>query len=174
MEGAEPKVVTKFDPSDIQPGTLSDNWLLSAVSILAERPALLERIFLTKDYNEAGLYQLRLCHNGEWQTLVLDDYFPCYPNGGPIFSHSKHENELWVLLLEKAYAKLHGGYKTLQGGSTSDALFNLTGAPTMSLCFKDEKVKQMLSAGKIWDLVKHFLDEGYLVSGGSSSQEMWG
>jgi calpain-15 len=50
-------------------------------------------------------------------------------------------NELWVLLLEKAYAKLHGGYKTLTGGLPHEALMDLTGCPAMTLNFKEDKVK---------------------------------
>lgn len=75
--------------------------------------------------------------------MIVDDYIPCYPNGGPIFSRS-NGNELWVLLLEKAYAKIHGGYKNLTGGSPYHALMDLSGCPTMSLSFKDEKVKEMI------------------------------
>lgn len=85
---------------------------------------------------------MRLCKNGEWTNVIIDDYFPCYPNGGPIFSRS-NGNELWVLLLEKAYAKLHGGYKTLTAGLPYEAMMDLTGCPTMSLSFKDERVKEM-------------------------------
>jgi len=83
---------------------------------MAERPALVERIFMNKDYNEQGLYKLKICKNGEWIEVTVDDYFPCFPNDGPMFSRS-NGNELWVLLLEKAYAKIHGGYKTITGGS---------------------------------------------------------
>lgn len=61
--------------------------------------------------------------------MTIDDYFPCYPNGGPVFSKCQG-NELWVLLLEKAYAKVHGSYLALRGGYTCEALQDLTGCPT--------------------------------------------
>lgn len=111
----DPQVFSTIEPNDIIQGHLADCWFLCAVSSLAERPALVERIFVTKEYNDQGIYQLRICKNGEWQNVIVDDYFPCFPNGGPMFSKS-NGNELWVLLLEKAYAKIHGGYKTLTGG----------------------------------------------------------
>lgn len=102
--------------------------------------------------------------NGEWQSVIIDDYIPCYPNGDPLFSKSR-DNSIWVLLLEKAYAKLHGGYKYLTGGIPSEALQDLTGSPTTSLNFKDAIVKQMNDSGKLWELVKHFKDEGYSLIG---------
>jgi calpain-15 len=71
--------------------------------------------------------------------VTVDDFFPCFPNGSPMFSRS-NGNELWVLLLEKAYAKIHGGYKTLSGGLPHEAMMDLTGCPTTSFSFKDEKV----------------------------------
>ncbi len=77
---------------------------MSALASLAERPALVERLFLTKEVNPHGLYRVKLCKNGEWVTVTIDDYFPCYAMGGPIFSRA-HGNELWVLILEKVIYK---------------------------------------------------------------------
>jgi len=77
--------------------------------MLAERPALIERLFITRTINELGVYRVKICKNGEWQVVTIDDLFPCYPQGEPLFSKGL-SNEIWVLILEKAYAKLHGNY----------------------------------------------------------------
>ena len=53
---------------------------------------------------------------------------------------------MWVLLLEKAYAKAYGSYLTIEGGDPKIALRDLTGAPTESL--NGEK-----DFGKLWDFV---------------------
>jgi len=67
--------------------------------------------------------------------VTVDDYFPCYPMAGPMFSKA-HGNELWVLLLEKAYAKLHGCYYLLRGGFANEGLIDLTGCPSQSFYFE--------------------------------------
>ena len=61
------------------------------------------------------MYDVRLYKNGEEQYVRLDDYFPCKPNGSTIYARAKG-SELWVLLLEKAFAKLCGGYDRLRAG----------------------------------------------------------
>jgi hypothetical protein len=43
------------------------------------------------------------------------------------FSASEEENETWVPLIEKAYAKVYGDYAALDGGRSTDALEDLTG-----------------------------------------------
>lgn len=91
------------------------------MSIMTERPALLERVFARKHFSPSGIYEVRLCINGKWQSIIVDDYFPCYPNGGPIFT-SCTTNEIWVLLLEKAFAKVRGCYQNLEEGLTYQAI----------------------------------------------------
>lgn len=94
---------------------------MSSLASLAERPQLVERLFVTKHYNQEGVYRVKICKNGEWVYVTVDDYFPCYVDGGPIFSRA-HGNELWVLLLEKAYAKLHGCYMNLRNGYANEGM----------------------------------------------------
>lgn len=103
--------------SDVQQGLLGDCWLLSGLAILIEKPEMLHKIIITKEYCPQGCYQVRLCHYGEWQTVIVDDLFPCDSNDSLIFSKA-NRRQLWIPLIEKAMAKLHGSYESLIAGRT--------------------------------------------------------
>ena len=122
---------------------------MCALSSLAETPHLVERLFITKSYNQDGLYRVRLCKNGEWVEVTVDDYFPCSQDGGPVFSRS-NGNELWVLLLEKAYAKLHGNYFALRGGFANEGMIDLTGCPTELYDFDDPDCQELIRNGSLF------------------------
>ena len=47
-------------------------------------------------------------------------------------------SDLWVLLLEKAFAKVHGNYHNLKGGFLNEALLDLTGCPTKVISLTDD------------------------------------
>ena len=48
-----------------------------------------------------------------------------HQGGRPIFSTGN--DATWPMIIEKAYAKLHGSYANLEGGSVANALQDLTG-----------------------------------------------
>jgi len=118
-----------YNPDDIQQGSLGDCWLLSSLAVLAQYPDHIDRIVLTKQMNGQGCYQVRLFENGKRRVVILDDYFPVTRSGSLAFARGKH-NQLWVPLIEKAMAKLVGGYGHLIAGTTSEAFGALTGAPS--------------------------------------------
>ncbi|KAF3551194.1 hypothetical protein DY000_02010624, partial [Brassica cretica] len=94
------------NPSDVYQGRLGDCWFLSAVAVLTEVSQISE-VIITPEYNEEGIYTVRFCIQGEWVPVVIDDWIPCESPGKPAFATSKRLNELWVSIVEKAYAKLH-------------------------------------------------------------------
>lgn len=159
-----------IEPNDILQGKLGDCWFMSAVASLSERPELVQRLFITRKVNRKGIYRLRFCVGGIWKTVTVDDYFPCEPRGGPIFSRG-NGNELWVLLLEKAYAKLHGSYTLLKNGWAHEAMLDLTGCPTLSYDLSDPRVKKLIEANQFWDKLKCYDDEGFLISGNTPGHD---
>ncbi|KHJ84662.1 calpain family cysteine protease, partial [Oesophagostomum dentatum] len=124
--------------SDIEQGVLGDCWLLSAMALIAERPDVLERILLTKEYSHFGVYQVRLCIDGQWKIVLVDDFFPCRIETRSIAFADGRKNQLWVPLIEKALAKQLGSYALLRAGRTIEGLAMLTGAPVEMVSLEDD------------------------------------
>lgn len=52
-------------------------------------------------------------------------------------------------------------------------MMDLTGCPTATYSFKDDKVMEMVNTGKLWTLLKHYDKQGFIMSGGTPGQDMW-
>lgn len=151
---------------------------------------LLDRIFVTKQTSLTGAYALRLYKNCQWHTIILDDFFPvAVPDGSqgnntlaiaplgsstvgqppqrkPVFACSRDAEEIWVALLEKAFAKYHGGYAALEGaahfgGDVPGALEALTG------CVAEEVFLAPAARGALkttlWQQLLRFRANGFLL-----------
>ncbi|KAE8684909.1 hypothetical protein F3Y22_tig00111105pilonHSYRG00694 [Hibiscus syriacus] len=111
----------------------------------------------------------RTTNEGEWVPVVVDDWIPCESHGEPAFTTSKKANELWVSILEKVYAKLHGSYEALEGGLVQDALVDLTGGVGEEIDIRSSQAQLDLSSGRLWSQLLRFKQEGFLFGDGSPS-----
>ena len=162
----------QIEPNDIKQGELLDCWLMCTLASLAERPSLVKRLFKSEEVSPCGLYRIRFCKNGEWQVVTVDDYFPCAPFGKPKFNRS-NGNELWVMLVEKAYAKLHGDYFRLEYGSEREGMIDLTGCPTLWYDLKCKEVKELIMADLLWPLLKQFDQDAAVISASTPGKDKY-
>ncbi|KAE9035636.1 hypothetical protein PR001_g9224 [Phytophthora rubi] len=185
------------DPDDVRVGRLDDAWLLSALSIMAASGGvddgkvdlLIDRLFVTKQTSLTGAYALRLYQNCQWETVIVDDYFPVLydaaereaaglgadedvelsVSAGAAFAHSRDFEELWVPLVEKAFAKYYGGYAGLERGYVHHALRVLSG------CECEEVFLAPAARGALkktlWQQLKLFRKNRFLLGAASLPSE---
>jgi hypothetical protein len=88
--------------------------------------------------------------NGTLQTVVIDDYLPVDPELDVVcFGRSREWGELWVSLIEKAWAKLHKCYSRITAGMPSTFYQAMTNRPSM---LYDHTVS---SKEDVWQAMEH-------------------
>lgn len=138
----------KIDPNDVQQGQLGDCYFLAAIAAVARaNPKALEK--LIKD-NKDGTYDVTLYvhkHFLTWKrtptVITVKPEFPKKADGTPAYAKTG-DKELWVMLLEKAYAQHEGSYKGIHGGYTEKAMGVLTGENGTSYKISKYTEKQIL------------------------------
>ena len=99
-----------IDAGDVAQGQLGDCWLIAAFACMAEHPGLLRRCFLTKRRSPTGRYRVRLFdpQGKRWRTISVDENIPIWRSSRSLLFAQPQGRELWVVILEKAFAKMMG------------------------------------------------------------------
>ena len=135
--------------ADCVQGKLGDCWLISALSVLATRDELIiggrrgmeydQNMIIDKEiasllsngvyppifhkYRQIGIYVIRIFKDFTWIYVIIDERVVVDKTTmKPVFGRCKHQHELWVPLIEKAYAKMHGCYENLISGYVDEGL----------------------------------------------------
>lgn len=75
---------------------------------------------------------------------------------------------MWPMLLEKAFAKYHGSYSSIEGGYIHDALCTFVpGSVGSSIKLKSDKAKADFASGELFTTLRKFVVYGYLLGASS-------
>ncbi|MBI4412439.1 MAG: hypothetical protein HY541_08150 [Deltaproteobacteria bacterium] len=137
-------VVDGISADDINQGDIGDCYFMAALSAVADaNPRFLEESIIDQGN---GTYSVRFFRNGKPVYVTVDKDLPTekekihHTDGSitegddiPVYGSSTDKGELWVSIMEKAYAKMMGGYENIgNGGVVSEALVTLTGSRIVS------------------------------------------
>ena len=113
--------------NDIILGPADNSFLVSVISSLSNYPSIIIQLFRTlKLPKDDEPIEVCIKIEGIWTIIRLDDKFLVNKeNNMPIFSYSPTKN-IWGLILEKAYAKICGGYENILIGNPKDVFESLT------------------------------------------------
>eukprot|EP01006_Ploeotia_vitrea_P027132 TRINITY_DN59_c0_g1_i1.p1 TRINITY_DN59_c0_g1~~TRINITY_DN59_c0_g1_i1.p1 ORF type:complete len:733 (+),score=81.47 TRINITY_DN59_c0_g1_i1:68-2266(+) len=120
--------------NDISQGAVGDCFFIGAVSALASCTAQhlrpIQRLFV--NYNvEYGVYGVCFFKCGGWEWVIVDDYIAVQQmqdgRWSPLYASPSAQAELWPMILEKAYAKIHFNWDTIDGGWGKEAVGDMTG-----------------------------------------------
>lgn len=178
-----------FSSSDVVQGSNGDCWLIAAIASICSNPELINKVCVEHDA-ECGVYGFVFYRDGEWIWTVVDDNlylkhkdFDAYgdmydPTGckeakyrqnhqtgstALYFASCADENETWLPLLEKAYAKVHGDYDAISGGWSGEAIEDLTGGVTTKIM-----TDRVLSKDRLWNEMLQ-VNQQFLFSASSPS-----
>jgi hypothetical protein len=153
---------------DIAQGNLGDCYFLAGLSALAQTDANLITQSITALGD--GTYAVRFYNsNGTESYYRIDAQLPVDSNGDLVYaSLTQNGSELWVALLEKAFAQFRSGqnsYSSIEGGYLQEAYTAITGQSYTSYTCRS------LTAASIASTIQTALAAGHAVTAGSISTD---
>ena len=128
-----------ISPGDIQQGYLGDCYFLAALASVAQQHP--EAIWNAIRDNGDGTYSVTFYQSGKPVAVTVDNEFPVTEDSNgtsttdPAYANTgSTSQELWPMIMEKAYAQLGGSsYSKIEGGWPGEAVELLTGQPPQRL-----------------------------------------
>lgn len=155
----------EISPLHVQSGSIGNTYLASAMAALAEHPRCIRDLFrhpvaasMGKLERSIGAHWVTMNFNGWWLPVLLDDFLPATLDGPEFTRCGWDVRRLWVALLEKCYAKVHGSYSNIASGDPLEPLTEWTGFPVT----RYESYWREESEVGVFDELQRCYNAGYL------------
>uniref|UniRef100_A0A7S2ECG6 Calpain catalytic domain-containing protein n=1 Tax=Ditylum brightwellii TaxID=49249 RepID=A0A7S2ECG6_9STRA len=190
FEGKRPQLFEgHIEPSDLCQGAVGDCWLVSGLASASEYSDAIRNVFVTKEYNPYGKYEVKIFNplKKQFEVVTVDDRIPCQKGTKTPRFMNPTGPELWAMILEKVYAKWAGSYAALDGGFVLWSWHALTGDNVFQMSrnadgtfFREDmvpindpddrcavgfrKTKETYSEQDVWILLKKYYKQKALMS----------
>jgi hypothetical protein len=165
----------EISANDVKQGQIGDCWLMAGLMAIARsKPDYIRKMIKSAG---AGKWTVtfhfpKFFGGFEEESVTVDAKVPVVaPGGNPLFAKVGDEKdgkkELWVLLIEKAYAKTQGKYANITGSespSSHQSMEMITGK-------KDIKVDTDLTEGELLVTLATHLADGKAVTFGTIAKD---
>lgn len=98
-----------------------------------------------------SIYVLRFFIEEKWVYVIIDGKVPCDSESNPLFSVSTDPKQQWVSLIEKAYAKVRGSYRSMFEGETNQYIHELSRRVPVSTAMHSSPAEE--EKNKIWNFL---------------------
>ena len=110
-------------------------YLFNALLAISDNEFIFKRNFEDQSINEKGLYFVKICQDGVWRYIILDDFLPVWlekkgyrPGFMELDEYDKNTYDVWPLLILKALAKIYTTYQSvITSGCFHHTVRDLTG-----------------------------------------------
>lgn len=114
-----------LENKEIKKGILSSENFANALLMIPL--SCLSNIIVDIDNMEKGYLSFTFFKNGEWKYIIIDTLLPySHQKKSLLYTSNKQPNIFFFAFLEKAYAKLNGGYDKINFISIEDIIVDLT------------------------------------------------
>lgn len=120
----KPAGLEVVEDSFLKPGVINDTAFLGAVALLRAAGRAPDELIVQHDF-QVGVVGVRLFKDGEWVYEIIDDLLPC-SGAGELACGATSARELWIALIQKANAKIHGSYEVVHRCTEQEALEDLS------------------------------------------------
>ena len=160
-----------MDAQDVSQGSLGDCYFLSALA-LAATDSDVAATLIDDDLDGKCCYGVSFWIDRRWTMVWVDCYLPCVVSTDAhaktrprlVYASSTDRREIWPMVVEKAFAKLHGSYESIgHGGTVAAALQALTGGTARTL--------PATQAGKMWSEIMRAVEDPDVLVGAGTRQD---
>jgi len=160
--------------SGIKQGSLGDCWWLAGASAVAEVQKRIQNVFVDEELRDDGIMRVRLHQKSKAYEVAIDTRLAFQDKYSNVSKPDKADylrtinagksdlGAWWGPILEKATAKFYTDYANMDGGSTEESMYMLTGAPTMKYS------NSAYEANALYDILKMHDENNHIITGGVS------